>query len=65
MIKDIRQTLEALADPQRIAFAQRTFPTALTMIGVTNPNLRLVLREVKQEVKGKDGRAAVDLARTL
>ena len=65
MISDLLQTLNTLADPARIEFARRTYPTELRVIGVTNPNLRLVLREIKAEVKNQDGRAVIDLAHTM
>jgi 3-methyladenine DNA glycosylase AlkD len=65
MVSDILHALEALADPARIDFAKRTYPTELQVIGVTNPNLRLVLRELKAAVKGKDGRTVLKLAYTM
>jgi 3-methyladenine DNA glycosylase AlkD len=65
MISDLLQSLSALADPTRIDFAERTYPTKLQVIGVTNPNLRLVLKELKAEVKNEDGRTVIDLAHTM
>jgi hypothetical protein len=55
MTHDSLRTLDALSDPARIDFAKRSYPTKLQVIGVTNPNLRLVLREFKAEVKAGDG----------
>lgn len=65
MISDLLQTLNTLSDPARIDFARRTYPTQLEVIGVTNPNLRLVLRELKAEIKGQDGRTIIELAYTM
>jgi 3-methyladenine DNA glycosylase AlkD len=65
MIIDLQQSLLTLAEPTRIDLAKRTYPTELHVMGVTNPNLRLVLRELKAEVKGLDGRAVIDLAKTM
>ena len=65
MLSDIITTLETLADPERIAFAQRTFPTDLRVIGVTNPNLRLMLRELKRDTKKWEPEQVKELARTL
>ena len=65
MVEDILTSLEALADAERVAFAERVFPTNLRVVGVTNPNLRLILRELKAELKSADPRAAVDTAHEL
>lgn len=65
MVQDLLHSIQVLSDPARIEFARRTYPTELCVIGVTNPNLRLVLREIKAEVKNQDGRAVIDLAYTM
>ena len=65
MVDNILSSLKLLADPERIAFAERMFPTKLRVVGVTNPNLRLVLREVKADVKDWSPRAVIDLAHEL
>lgn len=62
---DIIASLRLLADPERIAFAARVFPTRLEVIGVTNPDLRIILREVKAEVKKETARSVINLAQDL
>ena len=47
LYKESIQTLEELGDPKRVEFAQKTYPTKLRVLGVTMPNLRLLIRELK------------------
>jgi len=51
LITDIRISLEALADEKRIALAQTCYPTEMHVIGVTVPNLKMVLKEVRHQTK--------------
>ncbi len=60
-MEDLVNGLISLSDPARIEFAHRTHPTDLRVIGVTNPNLRLVLKELKTTVKGQEPQAVIAL----
>lgn len=51
LIQDIENSLHELADENRIAFAKRTYPTKMHVIGVTNPNIKAILNELKKETK--------------
>ncbi|MCP4313356.1 MAG: DNA alkylation repair protein [Bacteroidetes bacterium] len=47
LVYDLKASLEELADPKRIRFAKTSYPTAMEVIGVTVPNLKVVLKEMK------------------
>lgn len=45
LIKDIRESLDEFADEKRIEYANKSYPTKMHIIGVTVPNLKIVLKE--------------------
>lgn len=51
LIKDIKESLEGFADDKRIEFAKTSYPTKMQVIGVTVPNLKLVLKELCKQTK--------------
>lgn len=51
LVSDIILSLQQFADPKRIEFAARSYPTKMKVIGVTVPNLKIVLTELKQQAK--------------
>lgn len=51
LLSDIKSSLEEFADPKRVDFAKTSYPTAMEVIGVTVPNLKLVLKELKAVTK--------------
>ena len=51
LVDDIIASLYEYSDPDRIAFAKRSYPTKMLVIGVTVPNLKSVLKEVKTQTK--------------
>jgi 3-methyladenine DNA glycosylase AlkD len=65
LIKDILASLEELADPRRIEFARTSYPTRMKVIGVTNPNLKMVLREVKAQTRDYTVDEKLQLAKSL
>ena len=48
---EIHAALASFADPVRLAFAKRTYPSEQEILGVTVPNVKSVLKEVKALVK--------------
>jgi 3-methyladenine DNA glycosylase AlkD len=54
IVQDIINSLEEFADPDRIEFAKRSYPTGMKVIGVTVPRLKQVLKEVKAGTRGMD-----------
>jgi 3-methyladenine DNA glycosylase AlkD len=65
LINDIKSSLEQYADPKRIEFAKTSYPTAMELIGVTVPNLKLVLKELKVVTKGYSISEKLELAKAL
>jgi len=65
LLNDIKSSLEEFADPKRVAFAKTSYPTAQEVIGVTAPNLKLVLKELKAETKEFSISEKLELAKLL
>jgi 3-methyladenine DNA glycosylase AlkD len=51
LIGEIRESLNQLSDPKRIEFAATSYPTKMEVLGVTVPNLKLVLKELKEQTR--------------
>ena len=64
-LSELRVTLEQLADEKRIAFANKTYPTAMHVIGVTNPNIKMVLKELRAQIKGYEPPEKLNLVKQL
>lgn len=65
LINDIKSSLEEFADPKRVDFAKTSYPTAMEVIGVTVPNLKLVLKELKAVTKEFSITEKLELAKIL
>ena len=65
LIKDIRESLEGFADDKRIEFAKKSYPTKMHVIGVTVPNLKVVLKELKKQTKAFEINEKLDLIKRL
>jgi len=65
LIKDIKQSLEEFADEKRIEFAKKSYPTKMHVIGVTVPNLKIVLKELKKQTKTFNSIDKLDLIKRL
>lgn len=65
LIQDIITSLQSFADPKRLALAQNYHPTAMAIIGVTNPNQKIVLKELKDITKSYSEREKINLAKEL
>ena len=65
LIKDISVSLEGLADEKRIEFAKKSYPTKMHVIGVTVPNIKIVLKELKEQTKTLKTQEKLDLIRRL
>ena len=61
LIKDISELLEGFADEKRIEFAKKSYPTEMSVIGVTVPNLKIVLKELKKQTKTLKTQEKLDL----
>ena len=47
VVKEIIAALKDLGDPERIEKSKTYFPTSMKVLGVTNPKLKLVIKELK------------------
>jgi len=65
LILDILASLEDLADPKRIEFAKTSYPTQMRVIGVTNPNLKIVLKELKAQTRDYTEEEKLRLAKKM
>lgn len=65
IIKGIISSLESFRDEHRIEFAKTSYPTAMKVIGVTNPNSKIILKELKVITKSFSGREKLELAKEL
>jgi len=65
LIKDIRESLELYANAKRVEFAKKSYPTQMHVIGVTVPDLRVVLKELRNQTKEFNTSQELDLIRHL
>ncbi len=65
LIEYIIKSLKGFKDPDRIAFAQKSYPTAMKVIGVTVPNEKQILKELKAQTKSFTAREKIQLAKGL
>lgn len=65
IVGDIISTLEGFKDLNRIEFAKTSYPTAMKVIGVTAPNEKVILKELKTQTKKFTAREKIDLAKSL
>lgn len=65
LLIDIRKSLEEFADSKRIEFARKSYPTRMHLIGVSVPNLKLVLKELKVQTKDYSLDDKLELAKAL
>lgn len=63
--QDVLAALLQFSDSARQAFAQRVYPTSLVVIGVTVPNLRMVLKQLMIESKKLQAIDQYELALSL
>jgi len=50
LVREIKESLAEFIDEKRISFAAKCYPTHQHVMGVTVPNLKAVLKELKKEV---------------
>jgi len=65
LIKDITESLEGFRDEKRILFAKTSYPTKMHVIGVTVPNLKIVLKELQKQTKSFSNPEKLELIRQL
>ena len=65
IIQDIIASLKSMAQAERIAFAKVSYPTSMEILGVTNPDARKVMAELKTITKVYSGQEKLLLAKAL
>lgn len=65
LLNDVIESLKSFADEKRLNFGRRTYPTQMKIIGVTVPNVRLVLDYLKQTTKEFTEIEKIELAISL
>lgn len=65
LVQSIIATLTSFADPDRKTFAERSFPSDMKMLGVTNPNMKKVVQNIKKETKDFSHPQKIALAQAL
>jgi len=65
MVNYIIESLEMFADERRLKFAANSHPTQTTVLGVTVPNVKLVLKELQKGSKGLEPHDKIQLAKDL
>lgn len=50
LILDISHSLDEYRDDNRIEFSKKSYPTEMHVIGVTIPNLRIVLKQLRKQI---------------
>jgi len=62
---DIIESLESFRDIKRFEFSKNYYPTAMRVIGVTVPNTRIVIKELKFKTKAWTEKEKIHLAKKL
>ncbi len=65
LVDDIIKSLEELSDPVRIEFAKTSYPTKMIVLGVTVPNIKIVLKELKKQTKHYSESEKIELIKLL
>ena len=65
LVKEIIRTLEDLCDPQRKEMSKTYFPTSMKVIGVSNPDLKAVIKALRSQHRNWTGQEWIDLCKQL
>ncbi len=65
LIEDIIKSLEDLIETKRIDYAKISYPTKMKVLGVSVPNLKIVLKELKNQTKHYSLHDKIELAKEL
>lgn len=65
LLKEIKNSLEELSEAKRLEYAKKSHPTNMHLIGVSVPNLKIVLKELKVQTKNYSIKDKLELAKTL
>jgi 3-methyladenine DNA glycosylase AlkD len=65
VVKEVKEALQDLSDPRRKEMSVTYFPTAMEVIGVSNPDLKGVIRELKRKYSSWEERDWISLCEAL
>lgn len=65
VVGDILRTLEMMSDPGRAELSKNYFPTSMKVIGVTNPDMQRIIKELKSRNSVWSERAWIGLCKAL
>ena len=65
LVKEIVRALEDLSDSQRKEMSKTYFPTSMNVIGVSNPDLKAVIKALRSRHLNWTGREWIDLCKQL
>ena len=65
IIEEIIESMEDLSDPQRKEMSKTYFPTVMKVIGVTNPDIKTILKELKNHYPDWNESRWIDLCKLL
>lgn len=61
--EEIISSLEELKDPKHLQFTKTSYPTSMKVIGIVSANEKLVLSELKKQLRNISGRERIELAK--
>ncbi len=64
-VEDIINSLERFKDTKRIDYAKKSYPTKMHVIGVAVPNMKIVLKELKNQTTSYTLQEKIELAKEL
>lgn len=65
LLEDTIISLRSLADPRRKELAKTYYPTKMEVIGVVNPNIQLVVKHLRTELKNLSPREQIQFTKDL
>jgi len=65
LFNQIQQALKESIDPKRAEWAKTNYPSQLTILGVINPDLKIILKEVLKELKKEPPERTINLVKQL
>ncbi|OQY46685.1 MAG: hypothetical protein B6242_07095 [Anaerolineaceae bacterium 4572_78] len=63
--QEIKTKLDALVDPDRLEWAKNNYPSFMTIMGVTVPNIRPIVKELGKKLKKSSPEEVIEFAKTL
>ena len=65
VVEEILEALQDLSDPKRKEMSTTYFPTAMEVVGLSNPDLKGLIRELKKSYSDWNEREWIDLCKLL